>query len=150
MATIYGSAKEVRSVQSNIKFLLNYLFKCNEKKIVLHVFRETFKLNMFSLQIFSDKEGQAMLKFRDEVDYKALSQLGLIEPVDDEVRSQELGYPEHPTAAGKALLVHGGEDVQPIPMMLGGTFIANQLPGGPIMQPTRKQLNTYRLALNCR
>lgn len=82
-------------------------------------------------RMMSEKEGQAMLKFRDEVDYKALAQLGLIEP-EDPAKAIELGFPEHPSS--KSLDLHTA-DSQPIPMMLGD-LIGADLPGSLMNQPT--------------
>ena len=70
-----------------------------------------------------------MLKFRDEVDYKALAQLGLIEP-DDPAKAIELGFPEHPSSKSIDTL-HA--DSEPIQMLLGD-LLGAELPGSILQQ----------------
>lgn len=68
-----------------------------------------------------------MLKFRDEVDYKALSQLGLVEP-DDPAKALEFGFPER----SKSMDLQA--DSLPLPMMLG-EYPGSDLPGGMMLPP---------------
>ena len=71
-----------------------------------------------------------MLKFRDEVDYKALAQLGLIEP-DDPAKAIELGFPEHASSKSMVSLQHA--DSEPIQMLLGD-LLGAELPGSVMQQ----------------
>ena len=66
---------------------------------------------------YSETEGQAMLKIRDQSDKNALEKLGLVEP-EDEAKSMELGFPkQHPGPLGIAYSGNKNEDA--IPMVLG-------------------------------
>ena len=71
-----------------------------------------------------------MLKFRDEVDYKALAQLGLIEP-EDPAKAIELGFPEHPSSKSMDSLENANEPIQ----MLLGDLLGAELPGSIMQQP---------------
>lgn len=65
-------------------------------------------------RILSDAEGTAMLKIRDQADYKALEKLGLVEP-DNPSEALELGFPNRSTI--NSFPSTAGDD-EPIPMPL--------------------------------
>ena len=70
---------------------------------------------MNSFLFYSEAEGQAMMKIRDQADRKALEKLGLIEP-DDPVKALELGFPKRQL---KPLVSSSASDDEPVPMPLG-------------------------------
>ena len=63
---------------------------------------------------FSEAEGHAMLKIRDKADYKALENIGLVEP-DDPAKALELGFPNRAISKQCELFA----DQEPVPMTLG-------------------------------
>jgi len=74
-------------------------------------------------RIMSDEEGQAMLKIRDDADYKALERIGLIEP-DDPAKALELGFPNRATSITNSLDTASDE---PIPMPLA-SLLPTEMP----------------------
>lgn len=82
-------------------------------------------LTVILFKLFSEEEGQAMLKLRDEADYKSLSKIGLVEP-DDPAKALELGFPNRTTSTlseSRDLVA----DDDPIPMPLD-SFMPPDMP----------------------
>ena len=92
-------------------------------------------LTVILFKLFSEEEGQAMLKLRDEADYKSLSKIGLVEP-DDPAKALELGFPNRTTSTlseSRDLVA----DDDPIPMPLD-SFMPPDMPPMYHNPPIRK------------
>ena len=76
-------------------------------------------------KLFSEEEGQAMLKLRDEADYKSLSKIGLVEP-EDPAKALELGFPNRTTSTLSESQDLVADD-DPIPMPLD-SFLPPDMP----------------------
>lgn len=82
-------------------------------------------LIVFLFKHFSEEEGQAMLKLRDEADYKSLSKIGLVEP-DDPAKALELGFPNRTTSTLSESHDLVADD-DPVPMALD-SFMPPDMP----------------------